>query len=129
MAHKEVISTPGAPQPRAPISQAVRFGNLVFVSGTAGRKPEDRSFPEGGIREQTDQLFKNIQAVLEEAGTSLDSVLKVNCYLKDRGDFEGFNEVFAEYFPKDYPARTTFQAGALGEGMLVEVEAIAGIPD
>jgi len=103
--------------------------NLVFVSGSAGRHPDTGQYPEGGIKEQTKQTLENIKAVLEEAGTSLDNVLKVTAFLKDLDDRPGFNEVYSSYFPADQPARTALGAGALGEGMLVEIEAIACIPD
>lgn len=129
MSKKEIIRTSRAPRPTAPLSQATRFGNLVFVSGSTGRHPETGRYPDGGIKEQTRQTLENIKAVLEEAGTSLGNVLKVTAFLKDLGDRPGFNEVYSSYFPADQPARTALGAGALGEGMLVEIEAIAGIPD
>ena len=129
MSKKEIISTSRAPQPTSPLSQATRFGNLVFVAGSGGRHPETGQYPEGGIKEQTRQTLENIKAILEEAGTTLDNVLKTTCYLKELDDRPGFNEVYASYFPDNRPARTAFQAGALGEGMLVEIEAIACIPD
>ena len=129
MSKKEIIRTSRVPQPTAPLSQATRFGNLVFVSGSVGRSPETGELPEGGIKEQARQTLENIKSVLEEAGTSLDNVLKVTCYLKDLADRPGFNEVYGSYFPKDPPARTAFQAGGLGSGVLVEIETIACIPD
>ncbi|MDP6064019.1 MAG: RidA family protein [SAR202 cluster bacterium] len=129
MTKKKIIKTTRAPSPTAPLSQATRFGNLVFVSGSAGRHPDTGQYPEGGIKEQTKQTLENIKAVLEEAGTSLDNVLKVTAFLKDLDDRPGFNEVYSSYFPADQPARTALGAGALGEGMLVEIEAIACIPD
>lgn len=129
MSKKEIIQTTKAPKPTAPLSQATKFGNLVFVSGSAGRHPETGEYPEGGIKEQTRQTLENMKAVLEEAGTSLENILKVTAFLKDLDDRPGFNEVYSSYFPVNQPARTALGAGALGEGMLVEIEAIACIPD
>ena len=98
MSKKEIIRTSRVPQPTAPLSQATRFGNLVFVSGSVGRSPETGELPEGGIKEQARQTLENIKSVLEEAGTSLDNVLKVTCYLKDLADHsEGYwQEYLAE---------------------------------
>jgi len=129
MRKKEIISTSQAPHPTSPLSQATRFGNLVFVSGSAGRHPDTGQLAKGDIKGQTRQTLENIKAVLTEANTSLDNVLKVTCFLKNIDDRPGFNEVYASYFPNDPPARTALGAGALGEDMLVEIEAIACIPD
>ena len=129
MSKKEIIRTTRAPSPTAPLSQATKFGNLVFVSGSVGRDPETGQYPDDGIKGQTRQTLENIKAVLDEAGTTLENVLKVTAFLKDLNDRPGFNEVYRTYFPANQPARTAFGAGALGEGVLVEIEAIACIPD
>ena len=129
MTKREIVQTSKAPSPTAPLSQGTRFGNLVFVSGSVGRNPETGRFPEGGIKEQTRQTLENIKAVLDEAGSSMENILKVTAFLKDLDDRPGFNQVYSSYFPANQPARTALGAGALGEGVLVEIEAIACIPD
>ena len=126
---KEIISTDKAPRARIPNSQATRFGQLVFTSGSVGRDPGTGQMAGTDIKSQAQQVMENLKAILEAAGTSLDNVLKATCYLRDIGDFAGFNEVYFSYFTSNQPARTCTQAGALGSGVLVEVDMVACIPD
>lgn len=124
---KEIIRPDGAPS-NPVLSPAVRFGNLVFTSGIVGRDPATGGLGSG-IQEQSRLTLRNIEAVLVEAGSSLDNVLKVTGFLANLDDKDAFNEVYREFFPTNPPARTCIQGGRLGEGILVEVEAVAGIPD
>ena len=125
---KEVIRPDeGAANPI--LSPAIKYGNLVFTSGMIGRDPKTGQTVDGGIKEQSRQTLENIKAALEAAGTSLDNVLKASCFVANLDDRPAFNEVYQQYFPSDPPVRTCVQAGRLGEGILVEVDVIAGIPD
>jgi 2-iminobutanoate/2-iminopropanoate deaminase len=112
-----------------PYSHAIKFGNLVFLSGQLARDEATGLPVEGGIQPQTRKVLENVKAILEAAGTSMDMVLKTTCFLMDRNDFEDFNVVYREFFPKDEPARSTFQVAKLAPGYIVEIEVIAGIPD
>ena len=112
-----------------PYSHAIKFGNLVFLSGQLARDEVTGLPVEGGIQPQTRKVLENIKAVLEAAGTSMDMVLKNTCFLMDRNDFEDFNVVYREFFTKDHPARSTFQVAKLAPGYIVEIEVIAGVPD
>jgi 2-iminobutanoate/2-iminopropanoate deaminase len=125
---RHVVHTEKVPPGRARISQAVVFGNLVFVSGMVGRTPETGKVVPGGVAEQTRQTLENIRAVLEAAGSSLAHVLKTDCHLARMDDFDGFNAVWESYFPEHPPARICTQAGALGPGFVVEIDAVAGLP-
>lgn len=122
-----VISTNRAPKSTSPISQAIRIGSLVFVSGQLGIDPETLKKVSGGIEAETEQALRNVRAVLEQAGASMGNVVKTTCFLADNGDFPLFNGVYAKSFPGLLPARSTVQVGLTG-GYLVEVEAIAYIP-
>lgn len=125
---KVIVRTDGAPAPIGPYSQAVRLGNLVFVAGQGPVDPATRKVTAGDIREQTRQVLLNVKAILEAAGTSLDNVLKTTCYLRDMDDFAAFNEVYAEFFTANPPARTTIQAARLPLDIGVEIEVIAHVP-
>jgi 2-iminobutanoate/2-iminopropanoate deaminase len=126
---KQIIKTSRAPISKSPISQAVRFGNLVFTQGLTPRDPKTGNLVDSEIRAASRLVFENLKAILEDAGTSLDNVLQVRCYIRDfDDDFPTWNEVYLEYFPNNWPARTVIPA-ALGDGFLVELDAIAGIPD
>ena len=118
------IYTESAPQAIGPYSQAIVSGNFVFTSGQLGIIPETGCFAEGGIKEQTEQSCKNLNAVLKEAGTSLDKAVKTVCFLKDIKDFAQFNEIYEKYFTQK-PARSCVQAAALPKDALVEIEVIA----
>jgi 2-iminobutanoate/2-iminopropanoate deaminase len=111
------------------LSPAVRFGNLVFTSGMVGRDPATGAMAGGDIASQARQTMRNLQAALETAGTSFDHALKVTAFVADLDDRPAFNEVYQEFFTADPPARTCIQGGRLGEGVLVEVEVVAAIPE
>ncbi|MCA9878329.1 MAG: RidA family protein [Thermomicrobiales bacterium] len=110
------------------LSPAVRFGNLLFTSGIVGRDPATGELGVG-IEAQSRLTLRNIDAALTAAGTSREHVLKVTGFLASLDDKDAFNAVYREFFPSEPPARTCIQGGRLGDGILVEVEAIVGIPD
>jgi 2-iminobutanoate/2-iminopropanoate deaminase len=124
---KRTVRTENAPAPfqGAPYSQAVVHGDLVFVSGQLGADPGTGDIVEGGIQPQTEQVMKNLGAVLEAAGSSLENVLKASIFLVDLGDFAAMNEVYARHVGPDFPARATVQIAALPSGALVEIEVVA----
>jgi len=128
MAGKSVVRTEAAPAPfqGAPYSQAIRAGEFVFVSGQLGLKPDDESIG-GGIVEQTEQIFRNLRAILEEAGGGLDSLVKTTVFLIDLDDFGAMNEVYANHVGSSPPARATVQVAALPSGARIEIEAIAAL--
>ena len=123
---KSVVRTESAPAPfqGAPYSQAIRAGDFVFVSGQLGLRP-DHGEIEGGIEEQTEQVFANLGAILAEAGTSLDRLVKTTVFLADLGDFAAMNDVYKRHVGEAPPARSTVEVAALPSGALVEIEAIA----
>jgi 2-iminobutanoate/2-iminopropanoate deaminase len=123
---KAVVRTEAAPAPfqGAPYSQAITGNGYVFVSGQLGLKPGHGEV-EGGITEQTEQIFENLRAILEAAGTSLDRLVKTTVFLSDLGDFGAMNEVYAGHVGASPPARSTVEVAALPSGALVEIEAIA----
>jgi 2-iminobutanoate/2-iminopropanoate deaminase len=127
MADKSVVRTERAPAPfqGAPYSQGIRAGEFVFVSGQVSLKP-GASEPSGEtIQEQTEQVFENLKAILEEAGSGLDRLVKTTVFLSNLDDFAGMNEVYARHVGDRPPARSTFEVGRLPSGMLIEIEAIA----
>ena len=121
---KQVVKTDQAPLPIGPYSQAVRHGNLVFVSGQLGLNKETKSL-ESGVREQTATALTNVKAVLEAAGSGMDCVLKTTIFLADMNDFPEVNEVYGSFFVQDPPARSTIQVAKLPLNGLVEIEAVA----
>ena len=123
---KRVIRTDQAPAPfqGAPYSQGIANGGFVFVSGQLG-VDAGGSMVEGGISEQTEQVMKNLSAILEAAGMSLENVVKATIFLVDLGDFQAMNEVYARYVGDEPPARATFQVAALPSGALIEIEVTA----
>ena len=122
----ENVHTDKAPQAIGPYSQAKIIGNLVFTSGQIPIDPATGELVSGGIEEMTRRVCENLKAVLEAAGTSLDKVVKTNCFLKDISDFAAFNAVYAEYFTGK-PARSCVGGLQIPKGALVEVEVIAEI--
>jgi 2-iminobutanoate/2-iminopropanoate deaminase len=129
VAEKTAVRTERAPAPfqGAPYSQAIRFGDLVFVSGQIAIDPETNQVVSGGIGEQTERVLANLRAILEEAGTSLANVVKTTIFLVDLGDFAAMNEVYARQMGDVFPARATVQIGALPSKALIEVDAIAHV--
>jgi 2-iminobutanoate/2-iminopropanoate deaminase len=125
---KQCLSTDRAPRAVGPYSQAVRTGNLLFISGQLPMDPQTMQFASGGVAEQTRQVLTNMAAILETAGTSLANVVKTTVMLKDMNDFKAMNQTYAEFFPTDPPARSTFQVGKLPLDAMVEIEAVAVIP-
>ena len=128
MPKKEVLSTPNVSPGQGPVSQATRFGNMVYIQGFTGRHPTTGELGKG-IKEQTAFALDRIKALLETAGTSLDNVLTNTCYVTSREDLAGFNETYAEYFKSDRPARTTILVTLAAPEYLVEITSIACIPD
>ena len=126
MAEKEIVRTESAPAPfqGAPYNQAVKAGELVFVAGQLGLRPGDKA-PVEGIAEQTEQALANVRAILEEAGSSLDRLVKTTVFLQDLDDFTAMNEVYARHVGDSPPARSTVEVAKLPSGALVEIEAIA----
>ncbi|MBN2742776.1 MAG: RidA family protein [Marinilabiliaceae bacterium] len=122
---KNIISTPQAPAAIGPYSQAVEINGMLFVSGQIPIDPSTGKVIEGGITEQTTQVMKNIGAILTAAGYSFTNVVKSTCLLSDMANFKGMNEVYAQYYPENAPARAAFAVKELPLGVLVEIEAIA----
>ena len=124
---KEVVRTEAAPAPfqGAPYSQAVKAGGLVFVSGQLSLEPGQAELRTGTIQEQTEQVFANLRAILEAAGSGLDRLVKTTVFLQDLQDFQGMNEVYANHVGDRPPARSTVEVARLPSGALVEIEAIA----
>ncbi len=122
----ERISTDRAPAAIGPYSQAIKFGNLLFTSGQIPLNPEGQ-LVEGGIAEQTHQVFRNLKAVLEEAGATFESVIKATVFIKDMNQFAQVNEIYAEYFGDHKPARSTVEVARLPKDVFVEIELIAAL--
>ena len=121
MSLKECIYTKNAPEAVGPYSQAVAAGPILV---TSGQNPATGTLVEGGIREQTEQVLKNIEAVLAQAGLTMDNVIKTTVFLTDINDFAAMNEVYAAHFGGDYPARSAVEVGALPKDAKVEIETI-----
>ena len=122
---KTVISTTNAPAAIGPYSQAIRVGNIIFTSGQIPIDPATGSFVEGGIKEQTLQSLLNVKAILNEAGTTMDHVIKTTVFMADMNDFAEMNSVYSEFFNTPYPARSAVAIKTLPKGALVEIEVIA----
>lgn len=124
------IVTEGVVDWGLPYPHAVKYGDLVFLSGQLAQDDATGQPVEGGIQPQTRKVLENIKAVLEDSGSSMELVLKTTCFLMDRNDFEDFNVVYREFFPTGKePARSTFQVAKLAPGYIVEIEVIAGVAD
>ncbi|NOY49199.1 MAG: RidA family protein [Chlorobi bacterium] len=126
---KKVIYTPNAPAPIGPYSQAIEQNGMLFVSGQIPVDPVTGNVVSGGIAQQTDQVLKNIQAIVTAAGygADLSKIIKCTIYLSDMSNFGGMNDVYATYFPTDPPARAAFAVKDLPLGVMVEIEAVAMI--
>jgi 2-iminobutanoate/2-iminopropanoate deaminase len=124
---KDVIRTESAPAPfqGAPYSQAIKANGFVFVSGQLALQPDHAEIMAGGIGEQTEQVFANLRAILEAAGSGLDRLVKTTVFLQNLDDFAGMNEVYKQQVGDMPPARSTVEVAKLPSGALVEIEAIA----
>ncbi len=121
----EIVQTDNAPKAIGPYSQAIKSGQLVFTAGQIPLDPSTGKLVEGDIRVQTKRVLDNLVAVLEAAGSSMAQVIKTTCFLSDMADFPAFNEVYAEYFSANKPARSTVQVAQLPLNARVEVECVA----
>ncbi len=126
--NKEVVNTEKAPAALGPYSQAIKFGNLLFSSGQIPMDPATGEIVADDVENQTRQVLENVRAVLEEAGTSLDKVLKTTVFIKNMDDFGKINDVYAEYFTENPPARSTVEVARLPKDVQVEIEVIATLP-
>lgn len=122
---KNIISTPKAPSAIGPYSQAVEVGGFLFVSGQLGIDPETSWFVEGGIKEQTEQVLKNIRNLLQHSGYYLEDVVKTTVFMQDMSMFQDMNEVYSRFFAKECPARSAVAVKGLPKDALVEIEVIA----
>jgi 2-iminobutanoate/2-iminopropanoate deaminase len=121
---KRIISTDRAPAAVGPYSQAVRAGDLLFISGQIGIDPATGTMTEG-LEAQVEQVLENLKSIVEESGGSMGSIVKATVLLQSMDDFKAMNGIYAGYFESDPPARAAFEVGALPLGALVEIEAIA----
>ncbi len=124
MLASQVVQTEDAPQAIGPYSQAVRFGPLIFLSGQVPLDPVTMRLVEGGIEEQTEQVFDNLAAVAAAAGSNLGQTLRMTIYLTDLGNFKIVNEIMARRLEEPYPARATIQVSALPANAMIEIDAI-----
>lgn len=124
-AQKTIVATDRAPKAIGPYNQAVVVGDILFASGQLGLDPETGAFVEGGIKEQTEQVLKNIKAVVEAGGFTMTDIVSCSVFLKDMNDFPAMNGVYEKYFPADYPSRATVQVARLPKDGLVEISCIA----
>lgn len=122
---KKVISTNNAPAAIGPYSQAIEVNGTIYASGQIPINPATGEFVSGGIKEQTEQVFKNIKAILSEAGLSTDNIVKTTVLLANIADFTAMNEVYAAQFSGTFPARSAFAVKDLPKGALIEIEVIA----
>ena len=122
---KKIISTLKAPSAVGPYSQAVEINGSLYISGQIPINPETGKLVEGDITVQTEQVFRNINAVLESAGYSFSDVVKSTCLLSDMANFKAMNEVYGRYYPANQPARSSFAVKELPLGSLIEIETIA----
>lgn len=124
---REPVSTPNAPAAIGPYSQAIRSGNLLFVSGQIPLDPASGTLVSGPIADQTERVLENLGAILQAAGASFDRVVKTTVYLADMSEFAAMNEVYGRYFPAPAPARATIQAARLPRDVRVEIDLIADL--
>ena len=122
---RDVISTDGAPKAIGPYSQAIRGGGLLFTSGQVAIDPATQQVVSGDVAAQTDRVLKNLAAILQASGSSLEQVVRCTVFLKNMGDFGAMNEVYGRYFKQAPPARSTVEVARLPKDVLVEIDAIA----
>ena len=122
---KKIVSTDKAPQAIGPYSQAIEFNNIVYTSGVIPVDPKTNELVTGPIEIQAEQAIGNLAALLTEAGSSVDNVIKTTVFIKDMNDFAKVNEIYAKYFTKDCPARSCVEVARLPKDVLIEIEAIA----
>ena len=127
MAKIQPVNTDKAPQAIGPYSQAVKAGSFAFLSGQIPLDPKTMALVDGGITEQTHQVFKNLSAVIEASGATVADVVKLTIYLTDLAEFPTVNEIMAGYFSEPYPARATIEVSALPKGAMVEVDAVVAL--
>ena len=121
---KEIISTENAPQAIGPYSQAVKTGNLIFISGQIPLNPSTGDLVSGSIEDEANQVLNNLKSICEAAGYSLEDVVKITVFLTDLSNFASVNEVMKQHFQEPYPARATVEVSGLPLGVNVEIEAI-----
>ena len=124
---KNIISTNKAPQAIGPYSQAVRFDNLLFVSGQIPIEPKSGEILKGNIKEQTKQILENLNSILTTGGSSLNNVLRTTIFLTNLKDYAAVNEMYAQFFEESQPARSTVKVSKLPMDVQIEIDAIAGI--
>ena len=125
---RKIVSAGDAPKAIGPYSQAVGYGGFLFCSGQIPLDPATGKLVEGGIREQTERVLKNLEAVLKAGGAGLGTVVKTTVYLLDMGEFQEMNEVYSSFFREHPPARVTVQVSKLPAGAKVEIDAIGIVP-
>ncbi|GAB4538897.1 MAG: RidA family protein [Thermodesulfovibrionia bacterium] len=125
---KRIFYSDRMPTPQGPYSQAVIHNNVLYTSGQIPLRHETGQVVRGSIEEETEAVLENLKIIVEDAGATMDDVLKVTCYLADMDDFERFNGVYKRYFPHRPPARTTIQAGKLPFDVQIEMDAIVALP-
>lgn len=123
---KKIVLTNNAPAPIGPYSQAVQFGNMLFISGQIPIDPQSGDLVQGSIEAETTQVMKNLEAILTQAGMDFSNVIKTSIFLMDMGQFAKVNEVYSKYFTSEPPARETVQVAGLPKGVNVEISMIAG---
>lgn len=121
---KKVISTTNAPAAIGPYSQAIEFDGMLITSGQLGLNPATGDFVAGSVTEQTEQVFRNLKAILDEAGYTMDNIIKTTCFLADMADFAAMNEVYKKHFTGTFPARSAVAVKTLPKNGLVEIEVI-----
>lgn len=124
---REIIQTDAAPEPIGPYSQAIKFGEFIFTSGQIAIDPRSNDLIKGDVVDQATQVLENLKAVLEQANSSLDQVVKTTIYLKSMDDFAQVNEVYARYFSESLPARSTVEVARLPKDVKVEIDCIASV--
>ena len=127
MSNRAVIATQAAPQAIGPYSQGIKVGNTVWISGQIPLDPSSMTIVDGDIAAEAEQVFRNLTAVAEASGGTLNNAVKINISLTDLGDFDAVNTVMASYFGEPYPARACVQVAALPKGARIEVEAILAL--